>query len=103
MKYVLTFTPREAGSVAEREHAARRSQQLLEAWQPSETATIHQWVNRVDGNGGFAVVEGDDPGELLQDLAVWTPILEFEVYPVLDLQDAVPRQQAALDVLEQLD
>jgi Protein of unknown function (DUF3303) len=58
---------------------------------------IHQWVQRCDGNGGFAVVETDDQADLFRDLAVWAPWLDFEVVPVLDIADATPITQEALE------
>jgi Protein of unknown function (DUF3303) len=96
MKFVMSYTLRGGGSVEERVAAGEAAQKLLANWAPSETATIHQWVQRCDGNGGFAVVEQDDEADLFRDLAVWSPWLEFEVFPVLDIVGATPIQQDAL-------
>lgn len=98
MKFVLAYTLRPGGSLNDRLEAAERSQKLLANWQPSKAATIHQWVNRCDGNGGFAVVENDDANELLRDLATWSPWLEFSVYPVVDIADAIGLQQDAITI-----
>ena len=57
-----------------------------------------QWVQRCDGNGGFAVLETDDAAALYKDLATWTPWLEFEVYPVLDILEASPITSEALTI-----
>lgn len=103
MKFVLTYTMRPGGSAADRRQAAVDGLKLLESWQPSESGDIKEWLTRVDGNGGFAVVEGDDPGEMLKDLSVWNSFFEYSLYPVLDIGDAVPKQQEALAVLAQLD
>jgi hypothetical protein len=96
MKFVLSYTLRAGGSIEERVTAGEAAQKLLANWAPSDTATIHQWVQCCDGNGGFAVVENDDEAELFRDLAVWAPWLDFEVVPVLDIADATPIQQDAL-------
>jgi Protein of unknown function (DUF3303) len=96
MKFVLTYTERAGGSVQERVTGGEAAQKLLANWAPSDTATIHQWVQRCDGTGGFAVVETDNSADLFADLAVWGPWLEFEVVPVLDIADATPIAQDAL-------
>ena len=96
MKFVLSSTLRAGGSIEERVTAGEAAQKLLANWAPSDKATIHQWVQRCDGTGGFAVLENDDQADLFRDLAVWAPWLDFEVVPVLDIADATPIQQDAL-------
>jgi hypothetical protein len=71
MKFVLSYTLRAGGSIEERVTAGEAAQKLLANWAPSDTATI-------------------------RDLAVWAPWLDFEVVPVLDIADATPIQQDAL-------
>jgi hypothetical protein len=96
MKFVLSYTVRAGGSVEERVTGGEAAQKLLANWTPSDKATIQQWVQRCDGNGGFAVLETDDQGELFRDLAVWAPWLDFDVVPVIDIGDATPITQEAL-------
>ena len=50
--------------------------------------TYHQFVLRVDGEGGFAVTEGDDPAAAARDIAKFAPFLKYTVYPVLDVAEA---------------
>lgn len=40
----------------------------------------------VDGGGGFAIADTDDPTTLARDLAVFSPYMDFAVHPVLDLE-----------------
>ena len=94
MKFVLAFTVRGGGSVAEREDAEKRSMQILAKFQPS--AEITTWVQRVDGRGGFAVFETDDAAALTKDIAIWAPLLDFELHPVLDVMDAAAAGQEAI-------
>ena len=96
MKFVLSYRERAGGSVEERVAAGEAAQKLLANWSPSDAATIHQWVQRCDGTGGFAVVETDSSADLFGDLAAWGPWLEFEVVPVLDIAEATPIAQDAL-------
>jgi hypothetical protein len=103
MKFVLTYTTHSGGSEADRHAGAKKAQQLLESWQPSDPGSIQQWVSRVDGNGGFSVIETDSAEDLLKDLATWSTFLDFQVYPVIDIGEATPITQAALDARAALD
>lgn len=58
---------------------------LLAKFQPSESATIHQWVTRCGGGGGFSVLETGNAENLLHDLSIWSPYIDFQVYPVVDV------------------
>ena len=49
MKYVVSWTNRETGN-AEKE--AKRSLAVFSKWTPSQSSTFHQFVQRVDGEGG---------------------------------------------------
>ena len=98
MKFVLAYTQRSAGSAADNVAAGQAAEKLLSNWTPSPQATMHEWVQRCDGNGGFAVLETDNAGELYKDLATWNPWLEFQVYPVLDILEATPITSEALSL-----
>lgn len=85
MKYVLAWTSRLGGGGKENEDAARRALELFGKWKPPKGTTFHQFVGRLDGEGGFAVVEGDDPLELLDSTSKFAPYNVFHVYPVVDI------------------
>ena len=97
MKYVMTWTPRLSGCAEENEAATRRGLELFSKWQQPAGTTFHQFVARVDGTGGFAVVETDSPAELLDGTGKFSPLNEFQLYPVVDIADWV---QAAQDGVE---
>jgi len=88
MKYVIAFKPRYGGSAAENEASAARLLEMFNKWTPSSDTTFHQFVLRVDGEGGFAVTEGDDPATGAREIAKFSPLLEYTVYPVLDVAEA---------------
>ena len=98
MKFVITYTQRSGGTAAENVAAAEAGQKLLSNWQPNPTGTILQWVQRCDGNGGFAVTEGEEAGPMLKDLSTWSPWFEFQVYPVVDILEASPITDEALSI-----
>ncbi len=88
MKYVIAWKPRLGGSAAENEASAARVLEVYSKWTPPGDVTFHQFVLRVDGEGGFAVTEGDDPASAARDIAKFAPFLEYTVYPVLDVAEA---------------
>jgi hypothetical protein len=83
MKYVITW---EAGPNASEETLAR-SLQVFGKWSPAEGSNFLQFLDRIDGRGGFAVVETEDPTLIMRDTAIFGAFLEFNVYPVLDIEE----------------
>jgi hypothetical protein len=84
MKYVVTWMNRDSGNA---EADVKRSLSIFSKWSPSAGSTFHQFVGRVDGEGGFAVVETDDPMDILRDVSLFAPWLKYEVHPVVDIAD----------------
>ncbi len=89
MKFVVSWAAVPGRSARKRQRELRRSLEILVRWLPPEDQTFHQFVVRVDGGGGFAVVETDNAAGLLDGVAKFSPWFEFEVFPVLDIADAV--------------
>jgi hypothetical protein len=88
MKYHVSWTFRLGGSASENEAAAKRVLALYSKWTPPEGTTYHQFLGRADGNGGYAVIETDNPTELA-DVATFAPFAEWQIQPVLDVAEAV--------------
>jgi len=87
MKYVIAWKVRHGGSAAENEANAARILEVYSKWTPPTGVTFHQFVARIDGEGGFAVTEGDDPATAALDIAKLSPYLEYTVYPVMDVAE----------------
>jgi hypothetical protein len=83
MKYVIAWEGRENTS----EELLARGLQVFSQWSPAEGANFLQFVGRVDGRGGFAVVETDDVALIARDMAIFTAFFDMSVYPVLDVQE----------------
>ena len=64
MKFVLAYTMRSGGSVAENVAGLEAAQKLLSNWTPSPQSTFHQWLQRCDGNGVFSVIETENAAAL---------------------------------------
>lgn len=84
MKYVVTWKPRAGGSGAENESSTTRFLGLTRSWTPSEGTTIHHYVLRIDGNGGFAVIESDNAADVARTFFKFAPLFEYTAYPVID-------------------
>jgi hypothetical protein len=74
-----------------------RALQLFSKWQPPAGSTFHQFVGRLDGDGEFAVVETENPAELLDSTGKFAPFNVFQVYPLVDMNDGVQTTQAGVE------
>ena len=97
MKYVMAWSSRLGGSGKENEEGARRALELFSKWQPPAGSTFHQFVGRLDGEGGFAVVETDSPAEILDGTSKFAPFNVFQLYPVVDMNDWAQAAQAGVE------
>ena len=86
MKYVITWKPRAGGSAVNNEAASFRFLQLQRNWTPRPDTTIHQFVIRCDGEGGFAVVESDHAA-IATTLFRFAPLFQYTAYPVVDSEE----------------
>ena len=74
MKYAMTWTTRPGGSAKDNEESSRRGVELFSKWQPPSDATFDQFVARLDAEGGFAIIETDNPSGLLAETAKFAPL-----------------------------
>jgi hypothetical protein len=97
MKFVVSITFRLNGGAAENEVAARRILDVYSKWTPPASMTFHQFVARVDGGGGFSLVETDNPADLMEITSKFAPFADYEIYPVVDIADGVRVLQEAAE------
>jgi hypothetical protein len=95
MKYVITWAVRPSVT----EESAARSLQVFGKWSPSEGADFKEFLGRVDGQGGFAVVETDDPSLIAKDVAPFGSWFDFSVYPVLEIAETAALDTQAVEFL----
>ena len=67
---------------------------------PSEGSDFKEFLGRVDGRGGFAVVETDDPATIAKDVAAFTGFFDFSVYPVQEIADSAAIGMEAVAFLQ---
>jgi uncharacterized protein DUF3303 len=85
MIFLVSWTSRPGGAASENEAAAARVLEVFSKWTPPSDQTFHQFLGRLDGTGGFAVVETDNPDSLGDAPAKFGPYLDFEIIPVNDI------------------
>jgi len=97
MKYAMTWTSRLGASGKDNEEAVRRGLELFSKWQPPAGTTFHQFVGRLDGEGGYAIVETDNPTELLTETLKFAPFNSFQIHPVVDMDQWAQAAQQGID------
>jgi hypothetical protein len=83
MKYVISWEAR-AGTT---EDDQKRGLAVFSKWSPSPNATFKEFVGTIDGRGGYAFVETDDPNTVLRDASIFGAWFDFTVHPVVDIAE----------------
>ena len=96
VKYLISWESRPSIT----EESAKRSLAVFSKWSPSHPEHFLQFLGRVDGNGGFAVVETDDVSEIAKDTTPFASWFEFHVYPCLDIADSAAIDADAVAFLD---
>jgi hypothetical protein len=98
MKYVVTWEPLPTLT----EETAKRSLAVFSKWSPTHPEHFQAFLGRMDGYGGFAVVETDDPTELAKDTSPFTVWFRFQIHPCLEIADMAAIQTEALAFAESI-
>ncbi|MCU1463026.1 MAG: hypothetical protein JWO37_3101 [Acidimicrobiales bacterium] len=98
-KYVIQWKNRDG--LAGNEAAGKRLLDLYSKWTPA-AATISQFVSNIDGTGGFSIVETDNPLDVMRDVTKFETYLEFTVTQVVDIADAMPVFNEAVDYMDSI-
>jgi hypothetical protein len=98
-KYLIEWKVR--GALAGDEGQPRRLMDVFSKWTPA-ASNILQMVSRIDNQGGYSIVETDNPTDILRDASKFEVWLEFAVIPVVDMADAVPIFNEAIEYLDSI-
>ena len=99
-KYLVLYNYRLAGTAQQNHEDQKKELDAFAKWQPPSDVTFLQFVLKVDGQGGAAVVETENPATLLNICSTFVAWNAAEVIPVVDVTDAVPLVQAAVEFRE---
>ena len=102
MKFLVSFMAHEGGTSAERIESSKRLLEVYSKWVPPQSQKFEAFVNRVDGTGGYALIETDDAEGLLLSSDEFSPWLKFDVVPVMDVGEAVAVGARAMDFLDSI-
>lgn len=95
MKYVVSWETRPGIT----EEALARSLQVFSKWSPVQPDVFREFLGRLDNEGGFAVVEVDDPQLIAKDIAPFASWFQFHVYPCLDITERAAIDTEAVEFL----
>jgi hypothetical protein len=90
------------GSASENEEAVRRGLEVFSKWTPPAGITYHQFLGRLDGSGGFAVVEADNPMDLTDGPGKFGFIADYQVHPVGDMAEVAQAMQQGAEFRESI-
>jgi Protein of unknown function (DUF3303) len=99
MLFQASWTRRDSGAT---EDGDRRVLAILEKFSVPDGVTVHSWVERIDGTGGFGLLEADDPQALAAGFPIFGPYFAFEAVPVIQHDQAVAALSAAVAFREGL-
>jgi hypothetical protein len=99
-KFPILYNYRLAGAAQQNHEDQKKELDAFAKWHQPSDVTFLQFVARVDGQGGAAVVETDNPASLLNVCSTFVTWNEAEVIPVVDITDAVPLVQAGIEFRE---
>ena len=91
MKYMIEYTIRAAGLTHDEGFAG--SEALLTAfgkWKPEDGLTVQAFVSNLAGNGGYVLVEANDPKVIFTFVSKYNFWNDVNVVPVVDVGEAVP-------------
>jgi hypothetical protein len=71
------------------EDATKRSLSVFQRWQPPAGADFSRgFYGFADGTGGVAIIEVDSAEALARTIAPWTPWMQFQVAPILPIEQS---------------
>ena len=65
-------------------------------WKPEEGLGIQAFVSKVSGNGGYVLVEANDPKVVASFVSKFNYWNDVDVVPVIDIGEAVQIGQSSL-------
>ncbi len=98
MKYMSVYSLRQNSTSFEQ--YKNGSEALVKAfgkWKPDDGLKILAFVSKVDGRGGYILMETDDPKLVASFASKFLPWSDSEITAVIDIADAVQIGDAARD------
>lgn len=84
-------------------HDGRTSLNRFTQWTPPAGFTFKSHYQSVDGRNGFALVEANSTAAIFEAVVTFADTLEFDVHPVIDINEGVPIQMRAHQWADEVD
>ena len=97
MLFHTSWTRRDSGAG---ENSDRRALAIQEKFEVPEGVTVHSWTQRVDGTGGFALIEMHDANALAASVLTFSPFFKFEIVPVIQHEQWMTAMATAISFRE---
>ena len=101
-KYLISWKARQNRTAQQNHDDVKKTLATFAKWQPRADQNFLQFVQRVDGQGGYAVVETDKPADIGDGPSKFATFNEFEVIPVIDIADGVAENAAGVEFRESI-
>jgi uncharacterized protein DUF3303 len=88
-KYVVSWKLRLNGTAQQNHEDGKKLLDTFAKWQTPADQNFLQFLARTDGEGGYAIIETDNPTGLTDAPSKFGPWLQFEITPVIDIMDNV--------------
>ncbi len=96
-KYLMSWKNRAQGTAQQNHEDGRSITATFARWQTPADQKWAEFLQRIDGQGGYAVIETDNQAGLMDEVSKFVTWLEFEVVPVVDIMDGVAALSAGAD------
>lgn len=97
MKHLLAWKPRLGGSGPDNELAFDHALQTFGKWERPGDVVFHHFLQRLDSEGGFAIVETDNDLSLLHMTNKFVTWFEFTLTPVIEFEQGLPAFSEGLE------
>lgn len=101
-KYLMSWKLRLSGTAQQNHDDGKKLLDTFAKWKMPSDQNFLQFLARVDGTGGYAVVETDNPAGLTDAPSKFGTWLEFDVTPVVDIMDNVAVVAAGAEFRESI-
>jgi len=101
-KFLVSWKVRSGGTAQQNHDDTKKLLDTFAKWQAPADQNFLQFLGRIDGEGGYAVVETDNPSGLADAPSKFGTWLEFEIVPVVDIMDDVAAIAAGIEFRESI-
>ena len=91
MLFHVVYTFRDAG-----EEGSERALRLFQNWQPPAGFEFKVHYQFADGSGGMNIVEAESAVALLQATGAFAPYMDFELTPIVTIEEGVAAGEEAI-------